>query len=312
MQTRLLQEYSYHLKEPFIALLITFQNGSHRQLQELENPEFAFALRLLYRYFLHDNCKLKWPKFLEKAFKEYQPITIADAITMIIDHYKTRVNRNEKITIYIAIDEFTRISGIESACKIKGCGTQNYSGLDYHDYLRHIMEALNSLQVDFKDLTLLPVYAGTYSDTIRKVAMASGLRLEYVNLSFISSSSLLDKVLDKEIEYISTKITTPSSILEVPEFRYHITIFGGIIQYMANYLMALWDQLLFLRDLTSWKKLDFIGTFGNVKNHYPRAEKPDFFALAYFVLQEPIPAEHKRKYTSTLNFFLHQITSVFL
>ena len=79
---------------------------------------------MLHRYFLERNCDDDKDEHLAMFFENLpfsrQDLTIDRAITIICDYHRklNHLDKNEPVTIFIGVDEFTRLSDVNCTCHL--------------------------------------------------------------------------------------------------------------------------------------------------------------------------------------------------
>lgn len=269
-----------------LTLFTTFSNGDKIIGIEASHPGFAFALRVLYRYFLENNIKdVSVADFLKSSMSTCEPISLLEAIQIIVKHYRENngLLESDHVVIYLGVDEYQRSAGVK--CYLPTC-TMSPSDKD-HDFLRHIVNQCASLSCSapISNSFFFPVFAGVQSDVWHPLVYELRWYYNFLPLNVIPANAFLDLIQSGTLQLREQIV--PKFLLDIPKFLEHINILSGIMGSMVGYV----DSICKIEKMrtTPWKDMHedtFEKCFKSVNELFKPGRPISFTDLANCILQE--------------------------
>ncbi|KAG3121971.1 hypothetical protein PI126_g24341, partial [Phytophthora idaei] len=136
-----------------VRVIVPYFNGFSPQPVEQSMPiEASFSWRLLHRFFLDNNCTLRFDNwFRSRLPRNGGQLTLSDAIKVIERKVRQRVQGREMLYLFLGIDEYQKIEKVNASRKDPNTSL-----------LRELVETIGAfLCSKSSNLVVLPMFAGT-------------------------------------------------------------------------------------------------------------------------------------------------------
>ncbi|KAG7375880.1 hypothetical protein PHYBOEH_001958 [Phytophthora boehmeriae] len=228
-KTRMLEEGGTILErmkldpKDVVRVIVPYFNGFSPQSVERSMPiEASFSWRLLYRFFLDNNCSFAFDKWFKSRLpRNGDQQTLSGAIEVI--ERKLREKRQEPATLYLflGVDEYQKIEKI-------GARQKDFKT----SLLRELVEVIADLLcLQSSSLILLPMFAGTDLGVIASGSIANPSH--YVTKRIPMNLLTLDQVFS-----IVEGNATYSGLLSHTQICRDLFVLGGVPRWVVEYLTA--------------------------------------------------------------------------
>eukprot|EP00732_Lithocolla_globosa_P002410 Lithocolla_globosa_v1_NODE_1565_length_2482_cov_16.247631.p1 type:complete len:765 gc:universal NODE_1565_length_2482_cov_16.247631:2415-121(-) len=217
-KTRLLEEgpnllQLAHIPGRSYFVIITYGNGQRlRSVEHSMSAVASFCWRLLYTFFLADNCEHSFAEFfMYELPKNAADITLRVALQVIST---ACWKADESINLFVGVDEYQVIQNIKFPA-----ATKKGLILDLvNEFIEVIMNPINHL-------ILLPMLAGTDFDVLSVAGSSTGetVRLPMSLLTMPQCIAAVESMPDT------------SRFITSPPFKRHLFYLGGVPRWVAEY-----------------------------------------------------------------------------
>ncbi|KAK1930418.1 hypothetical protein P3T76_014089 [Phytophthora citrophthora] len=229
-KTRMLEESSTIFQEmrldpkSVVRLIVPYYNGySPTPVERLMPIQASFSWRLLYRFFLDNNCALPFADWIESRLPSNgDKLRLSKAINVIERKLRQSAQGQESLYLYLGIDDYQKIERLSTS----GANTGT-------SILRQLVEAIAGfLCKKSSGLVVLPMFAGTDLGII-----ASG--------SIANSSYYVTERLPMTLLTLGQVVTFVESnakfagYLQDNQVQNHLFALGGVPRWVVEYVLNL-------------------------------------------------------------------------
>ncbi|GMF16859.1 unnamed protein product [Phytophthora lilii] len=204
-------------------VIVPYFNGFNPQPVEKSMPiEASFSWRLLFRYFLDNNCEHKFVEwFTGRLPRNGNNLKFYEAINVIEYKLRKTMQSQEALYLFLGIDEYQKIEMVKDSPE-----DPNTSLL--HELVEKIGQFLCSKP---SSLILLPMFAGTDLSAIAEGAI--------VNLSYYVFNCLPKTLLTMDqVLSIAETNANYARLLSNSQMCKKLFLLGGVPRWVVDYLKA--------------------------------------------------------------------------
>ncbi|KAF0684711.1 Aste57867_23327 [Aphanomyces stellatus] len=160
------------------CVIVPYYNGySPKPVEQTMSIEASFSWRLLFRFFLAENCLIQFDKWFKKRLPSNgNQLKLKQALEVIQHKLSERLGNPPRLYLFLGIDEYQKIEKVGAL--------QNNSDTTT---LRELVETIgNVLCAQSSKLVLLPMFAGTDLHVISSIANSSNFVTQPLPMSLLT------------------------------------------------------------------------------------------------------------------------------